>query len=90
MYKAVISDLDGTLLNNQHQISEFTKNTLKTLVDQGIKFVVATGRHIVDVQGIRQTMGFECDLITSNGALVSAADDSLLSNTRSYRLWPAK
>ena len=78
MYKAVISDLDGTLLNNQHQISEFTKNTLKTLVDQGIKFVVATGRHIVDVQGIRQTMGFECDLITSNGALVSAADDSLL------------
>ena len=78
MYKAVISDLDGTLLNSQHQVSEFTRSTLKTLVDGGVKFIVATGRHIIDVQGIRQTMGFECDLITSNGALASAADDSLL------------
>lgn len=77
-YKAVISDLDGTLLNSQHQISEFTRSTLKTLVDGGIKFIVATGRHIIDVQGIRQTMGFECDLITSNGALVSTASDDLL------------
>lgn len=78
MYKAVISDLDGTLLNSQHQVSDFTRATLKTLIDGGVKFIVATGRHIIDVQGIRQTMGFECDLITSNGALVSAADDSLL------------
>ncbi len=78
MYKAVISDLDGTLLNSQHQVSEFTRSTLKTLVDDGVKFIVATGRHLIDVQGIRQTLGFDCDLITSNGALVSAADDSLL------------
>jgi len=77
-YKAVISDLDGTLLNSQHQVSEFTRSTLKALVGSGVKFIVATGRHIIDVQGIRQTMGFECDLITSNGALVSGADDRLL------------
>jgi Cof subfamily protein (haloacid dehalogenase superfamily) len=78
MYKAVISDLDGTLLNSQHQVSAFTSSTLKTLVNNGVKFIVATGRHIIDVQGIRQTLGIECELITSNGALVSAADDSLL------------
>jgi Cof subfamily protein (haloacid dehalogenase superfamily) len=78
MYKAVISDLDGTLLNSQHQVSGFTRETLQALVERGVKFVVATGRHIIDVQGIRQTMGFSCDLITSNGALVSAADDSVL------------
>ena len=77
-YKAVISDLDGTLLNSQHQVSDFTRSTLKALVESGVKFIVATGRHIIDVQGIRQTMGFECDLITSNGALVSDADDRLL------------
>lgn len=78
MYKAVISDLDGTLLNSRHQVSAFTSSTLKTLVDDGVKFIVATGRHIIDVQGIRQTLGFDCDLITSNGALASAADDRLL------------
>jgi len=78
MYKAIISDLDGTLLNSRHQVSERTRSTLKTLVEGGIKFIVATGRHILDVRGMRQTLGFDCDLITANGALVSAADDSVL------------
>jgi len=40
--------------------------------------MVATGRHVIDVRGIRQTLGFDCDLITANGALVLAADDRLL------------
>ena len=29
MYKVVISDLDGTLLNNQHQVSPHTRKVLK-------------------------------------------------------------
>ena len=78
MYKVVISDLDGTLLNAQHEVSDLTRSTLKTLVDGGVRAVLATGRHLIDVRGIRETLGFDCDLITANGALVSAADDELL------------
>lgn len=78
MYKVVISDLDGTLLNSRHQISEFTRATIRTLVDGGVKFVVATGRHIIDARGISRTLGFDCDLITANGALVSTADEHVL------------
>jgi len=44
MYKAVISDLDGTLLNENHQINEFTIETVKKVVEKGIKFYIATGR----------------------------------------------
>ncbi|HHQ4564675.1 TPA: HAD family hydrolase, partial [Aeromonas veronii] len=53
MFKVVVSDLDGTLLNKQHQISPRTRDTLHRLVEQGVKFVVATGRHHVDVRSFR-------------------------------------
>ncbi|MGL5948108.1 MAG: Cof-type HAD-IIB family hydrolase, partial [Aeromonas sp.] len=78
MYKVVISDLDGTLLNPQHQISARTCATLHQLTAQGVKFVVATGRHHVDARGIRATLGLDISLITSNGAVVHDKDDQLL------------
>jgi cof-like hydrolase len=44
MYKAVVSDLDGTLLNEEHKVSPFTKETIELLLEKGIKFYIATGR----------------------------------------------
>ena len=44
MYKAVVSDLDGTLLNGSHEIDDFTKKTVSAVIDKGIKFYIATGR----------------------------------------------
>ena len=37
MYKAVVSDLDGTLLNEEHKVSSFTKETIELLLKKGIK-----------------------------------------------------
>ena len=79
MFKVVVSDLDGTLLNNQHQISPHTRRTLHRLTAEGIRFIVATGRHHIDVQGIRNALGLEIFLITANGvppvlAMRSASD----------------
>ena len=39
-----VSDLDGTLLNQNSTISEFTKIELNKLISSGINFTVATGR----------------------------------------------
>lgn len=80
MFKVVVSDLDGTLLNKQHRISPRTRATLHRLVEQGIKFVVATGRHHVDVRSIRDTLGLDIYLITSNGAVVHDKQDRLMFN----------
>ena len=35
-YKAIISDLDGTLLNAEHKIGDFTIETLSQLAKKGI------------------------------------------------------
>ncbi|MBP9510756.1 MAG: HAD family phosphatase, partial [Fusobacteriaceae bacterium] len=43
-YKAVISDLDGTLLNSNHTISKYTQEVIKKVIEKGVKFYIATGR----------------------------------------------
>ncbi|MCG6450954.1 HAD hydrolase family protein, partial [Vibrio parahaemolyticus] len=48
-YRIVASDLDGTLLAPNHQLSPFAKQTLHDLHQKGYTFIFATGRHHVDV-----------------------------------------
>ncbi|MCG9558387.1 sugar/pyridoxal phosphate phosphatase YigL [Vibrio kanaloae] len=76
--KIVASDLDGTLLAPDHQLSDFTKQTLTKLHDQGYTFIFATGRHHVDVAGIREIAGIPAYMITSNGARVHDQNDQLM------------
>jgi Cof subfamily protein (haloacid dehalogenase superfamily) len=80
MFNVVVSDLDGTLLNNQHQISPHTRRTLHRLTERGIRFIVATGRHHIDVQSIRDTLGLDIFLITANGAVVHDKQDNCIYN----------
>ena len=39
-----ISDLDGTLLNNNAKLSDYTKSTLKELINKNLNFSIATAR----------------------------------------------
>jgi len=78
MYKVIVSDLDGTLLTPAHIVSEQTKVTINKLLKQGKKFIIATGRHHVDVESIRKTIGADIYLITSNGARVHDKNGQLI------------
>lgn len=74
----VVSDLDGTLLNAEHLLSEVTRETVQKLVDQGYQFMLATGRHYQDVRLIGQQLGVDMCLITSNGGRVHNQAGELL------------
>lgn len=52
MAKAIFTDLDGTLLNNNHKYSTLTKKTILKLQKEGVYVVVNTGRLAID--SIRQ------------------------------------
>lgn len=69
-YKMVVSDLDGTLLNSQHKISQYTVDTIKKLSQQGILFVIATGRHYKDAKYFFDQLGVGKYLISGNGSFV--------------------
>ncbi|WP_150538428.1 Cof-type HAD-IIB family hydrolase [Actinobacillus vicugnae] len=68
-FKAIVSDLDGTLLNAEHKIGQFTIETLSKLAAQGVDIFLATGRNLPDVKHIINKVDLtEAMLITSNGA----------------------
>lgn len=44
MYKMIVLDIDGTLLNSEHQISSKTKTALLKAQEKGFKVVLSSGR----------------------------------------------
>lgn len=76
--KAVISDLDGTLLNGAHMLGEYSKEVVKALVAEGVHFMIATGRHHRDAGQIKKNLGIDAYMITANGATVSNPKGELI------------
>lgn len=56
--QVIVTDMDGTLLNSDHQISEYTRNILIELQEQGKSLILASGR---DIRSLK-TFGQELNL----------------------------
>lgn len=67
--RLLASDIDGTLLNPQFQISEVDLAALRRAHDAGIEIVLVTGRRHTFALPIAQQLGFDLWLISSNGAV---------------------
>ena len=76
--KVIISDLDGTLLNQHHVISDYTRSVFQELHQQNYLIVVATGRHHLDAIPLVERLGVPLYLVTSNGARIHSPDKELL------------
>ena len=70
-YKMVVSDLDGTLLNSNHKLSQYTIDIIKKISEKGIKFVIATGRHNKDARYFFNQIETGKYLISGNGSFVN-------------------
>ncbi|MBF8970811.1 MULTISPECIES: Cof-type HAD-IIB family hydrolase [unclassified Streptococcus] len=69
--KIIALDLDGTLLNDQQQISSKSQDVLKKIQDQGHKIIITTGRPYRSALPYYQQLELETPLITFNGALTT-------------------
>ncbi|HET9678493.1 MAG TPA: Cof-type HAD-IIB family hydrolase [Buchnera sp. (in: enterobacteria)] len=81
MYKVVISDLDGTLFNSKYKITNYTKRTVKLLISKGIKFIIATGRHYMDLIDLKNNLNLNSYLVTSNGSRIYDLKGNLVFNS---------
>ncbi len=70
MYKVITVDLDGTLLNKYGEVSEYTKNIIKKVTDQGILVVLASGRISESVLTIAKEIGANKYYISGNGSVL--------------------
>lgn len=76
--KLIVSDLDGTLLNNESMVTEKSKEILKKIKEEGYEVAIATGRSFNSANKIRESIGIEMYLICNNGANIYNKDGSIL------------
>ena len=74
MYRMVVTDLDGTLLNSQKQVSDANAKAIYKLKDQNITFVMATGRSDVMTKAYTKQL--------KNADIVIGCDGAVIRNIR--------
>ncbi len=65
-----ISDLDGTLLNSNARLSDFTKETINRLTDKGLLFSYATARSYITAEKVTDGLKLNIPVILNNGAFI--------------------
>lgn len=68
--RAIVSDLDDTLLNEHHQMTARTEQTLRRLLSQGIKVILASGRSAASMRPIVRQIDTPYPYIAYNGAQI--------------------
>lgn len=68
MIKLIVSDMDGTFLNNHQEISEYNLNALKYAQSKGVEFMIATGRNHISIKPLVEKYGIHCSCMLMNGA----------------------
>ena len=84
--RLLATDIDGTLLNPQFQISEGDLAALRRAHDAGVEIVLVTGRRHSFALPIAKLLGFDVWLISSNGSVTR----SLSGETFHRDLMPTK
>jgi Cof subfamily protein (haloacid dehalogenase superfamily) len=69
-YKLFVADMDGTLLNDNKELSGKDIQAIKKLQDFGIRFAVATGRHDSMIKSYLKHLDLHVPVISCNGAIV--------------------
>lgn len=68
--KLIVSDLDGTLLNPNRELSEENIAALQVAQESGIEIAIATGRTYGNAYMLFQRAGLQPHIISNNGAFV--------------------
>jgi Cof subfamily protein (haloacid dehalogenase superfamily) len=78
-YKLIALDVDGTLLNDEYQLTDKTKYAVKRANEAGAQIVLCTGRGPQNTIPLLAELGLEGIVITHNGAAtVQSKDNSIL------------
>ena len=84
--KLAAIDLDGTLLNSQHQLLEKNTRALRQAQAQGIQLVLATGRSVVSAVDMLEQMELEGFILALNGTFIAQKTSEGLKTLRSSQL----
>ena len=75
--KLIVSDMDGTLLNSQHEVSPQFLKIFKELQEREVKFAVASGRQYYSLMERMDSIKNELIYLAENGAIVMFKEKQL-------------
>lgn len=81
-YKLIASDLDETLLNENHHVCQKNIDLIKKARDLGVKFVPATGRLFTGVIDVLK----ELDLYDKEGEYVLSANGGIITENKGNKI----
>jgi hydroxymethylpyrimidine pyrophosphatase-like HAD family hydrolase len=73
--RLLVLDVDGTVTNSRHEVSQATCDAVFRIRAAGIRVVLATGRRYRDTLPVAARLGIESPLITASGALIKRTSD---------------
>lgn len=79
--KCVSIDLDGTLLNTEHEISKEDETVIKALKQKGIEVILNTGRAYKDVVKLPEVQELDCPIFCLNGSTMYSESGELIYET---------
>lgn len=69
-YRMVFCDIDGTLLDSAHHISQRTKQKIQELYHDGIPFILVSARMPLGIFPLQQELAIKAPIVCYSGALI--------------------
>lgn len=80
MYRLLVMDMDGTLLNDDGFISKKNMEYIELARQAGVKVVLATGRLLASADYFANRLNLSGPIISSNGALIVDGTGEIIHN----------
>ncbi|MEO8446484.1 MAG: Cof-type HAD-IIB family hydrolase [bacterium] len=78
--KLIVSDIDGTIVNHENEVSEQTIGLVRKLKEKGILFSLASQRVHSSIVPIAKILKIDIPFISLNGTLIEDLDKKVLLN----------
>jgi len=69
-FRMIALDVDGTLLNDHHEVTPRVRKAVRAAAEQGVEIVICTGRGSTSALPVLRELGLQGTMITHNGASV--------------------
>ncbi|SHF89979.1 Cof-type HAD-IIB family hydrolase [Ornithinibacillus halophilus] len=76
--KLIALDMDGTLLNRDHEVTDYTKEVIGKALNQGVQVVLSTGRWLESCYPYAESLQLQSFLVTCNGGEIWTMNKELV------------
>lgn len=82
MIKLLVTDVDGTLLDDKSELPDLNKKALLECLDRKIEVILATGKSFASISWLVELLGLKMPQITLNGSVVVSKNSQVISIKR--------